>query len=134
MISYPLKTYLEKLRLWLRTTDVAPHAIGPTIVGRLKGAAYRICMKIRLVRQNGDILLADEALAAMAEPEDMNQGLPATTSGLEAMIQTLKDAYGEEEQMLDGPVVYKDAALRGTSAWTNTFQERDHHAKQRGSK
>lgn len=43
-------------------------------------------------------------------------------------------AYGEEEQMLDGPVVYKDAALRGTSAWTNTFQERDHHAKQRGSK
>jgi methylenetetrahydrofolate reductase (NADPH) len=36
--------------------------------------------------------------------------------------------YGEEEQMLDGPVVIKDNALRGTSAWGNTFLGRDHHA------
>ncbi len=38
-------------------------------------------------------------------------------------------AYGEEEQMLDRPVVYKNGALQGTSAWTNTFLERDHHSK-----
>jgi methylenetetrahydrofolate reductase (NADPH) len=38
-------------------------------------------------------------------------------------------AYGEEEQMLDGPVVVKDNALRGTSAWANTFLGRDHSAK-----
>ena len=38
-------------------------------------------------------------------------------------------AYGEEEQMLEGPVVIKDGALQGTSAWTNTFLERDHHAR-----
>ena len=38
-------------------------------------------------------------------------------------------AYGEEESMLDGPAVYRDGALRGTSAWSNTFLERDHHAK-----
>ena len=37
--------------------------------------------------------------------------------------------YGEEEQMLDGPVVIKDNALRGTSAWANTFLGRDHHAR-----
>jgi methylenetetrahydrofolate reductase (NADPH) len=41
-------------------------------------------------------------------------------------------AYGEEEAMLDGPVVIKDNALRGTSAWANTFLERDHHAKLAG--
>jgi len=35
--------------------------------------------------------------------------------------------YGEEESMLDGPVVVKDNALVGTSAWANTFLERDHH-------
>jgi methylenetetrahydrofolate reductase (NADPH) len=35
-------------------------------------------------------------------------------------------AYGEEEQMLDGPVVVKNNALRGTSAWANTFLHRDH--------
>ncbi|HSI79145.1 MAG TPA: methylenetetrahydrofolate reductase C-terminal domain-containing protein [Solirubrobacterales bacterium] len=40
-------------------------------------------------------------------------------------------AYGEETTMLDGPVVIKDNALRGTSAWTNHFLGRDHQARQR---
>ena len=35
-------------------------------------------------------------------------------------------AYGEEESMLDGPVVIKDGALQDTSAWLNTFLGRDH--------
>ena len=35
-------------------------------------------------------------------------------------------AYGEEEDMLEGPVVVKDNALAGTSAWANTFLGRDH--------
>ena len=38
-------------------------------------------------------------------------------------------AYGEEEEMLDGPVVVKDNALAGTSAWANAFLGRDHHAR-----
>ena len=38
-------------------------------------------------------------------------------------------AYGEEEEMLDGPVVVKDNALAGTSAWANTFLGRDHQAR-----
>ena len=38
-------------------------------------------------------------------------------------------AYGEEESMLDGPVVVKDNALAGTSAWANTFLARDHQAR-----
>jgi hypothetical protein len=37
-------------------------------------------------------------------------------------------AYGEEETMLDGPVIVKDNALARTSAWANTFLGRDHHA------
>lgn len=36
--------------------------------------------------------------------------------------------YGEEEQLLDRPVVFKDGRLRGTSSWANTFLGRDHHA------
>ena len=35
-------------------------------------------------------------------------------------------AYGEEEQMLETPVVVKDNALDHTSAWANTFLRRDH--------
>ena len=38
-------------------------------------------------------------------------------------------AYGEEETMLDGPVVIKDNALRGTSAWANAFLGRDHRGR-----
>jgi methylenetetrahydrofolate reductase (NADPH) len=38
-------------------------------------------------------------------------------------------AYGDEESMLDGPVVFKDNALAGTSAWANTFLGRDHLAR-----
>lgn len=38
--------------------------------------------------------------------------------------------YGEEESMLEGPVVVKDNALARTSAWANTFLGRDHQARQ----
>jgi methylenetetrahydrofolate reductase (NADPH) len=38
-------------------------------------------------------------------------------------------AYGEEESMLDRPVVFNDNSLRSTSAWANTFLGRDHHAR-----
>ncbi len=41
-------------------------------------------------------------------------------------------AYGEEERMLDGPVVLQNAALKRTSAWANTFLGRDHFTRQRG--
>lgn len=42
-------------------------------------------------------------------------------------------ACGEEERMLQGPVVYKDGALRGTSAWANTFLGRDHRSRKKNS-
>ena len=35
--------------------------------------------------------------------------------------------YGESEAMLEGPAVFANAALAGTSAWANTFLDRDHH-------
>jgi methylenetetrahydrofolate reductase (NADPH) len=38
-------------------------------------------------------------------------------------------AYGESDQMLDGPVVVKDNALNRTSAWANTFLGRDHNTR-----
>jgi methylenetetrahydrofolate reductase (NADPH) len=37
--------------------------------------------------------------------------------------------YGEEDTMLEGPVVFNDNVLRGTSAWANTFLGRDHIAR-----
>ena len=40
-------------------------------------------------------------------------------------------ACGEEEEMLHRSVVYRDDSLVGTSAWANTFMERDHHGRTR---
>ncbi|MBV9195666.1 MAG: methylenetetrahydrofolate reductase C-terminal domain-containing protein [Solirubrobacterales bacterium] len=38
-------------------------------------------------------------------------------------------AYGESDDMLDGPVVVKDNGLDRTSAWANTFLGRDHNTR-----
>jgi methylenetetrahydrofolate reductase (NADPH) len=38
-------------------------------------------------------------------------------------------ADGNEERMLERPVVYVDNQLRGSSAWANTFLERDHFSR-----
>ena len=46
MHDYPLKLYKEKLALWLRITDIEESKLGPTVVGRIKGPAYRIIMKM----------------------------------------------------------------------------------------
>jgi methylenetetrahydrofolate reductase (NADPH) len=38
--------------------------------------------------------------------------------------------YDQERELIDRPVVIKDASLAGSSAWANTFLRRDHHARQ----
>lgn len=37
--------------------------------------------------------------------------------------------FGDETNMLQRPVIFRDASLKNTSAWANTFLTRDHHAK-----
>jgi methylenetetrahydrofolate reductase (NADPH) len=41
--------------------------------------------------------------------------------------------YGEEERMLEGPAVYRNGALKETSAWANAFLGRDHRGKEPSS-
>ncbi|MCS7048569.1 MAG: methylenetetrahydrofolate reductase C-terminal domain-containing protein [Verrucomicrobiae bacterium] len=36
--------------------------------------------------------------------------------------------YGEHEHMLDGPAVFYNASLEGTSSWANFYRHRDHQA------
>ena len=38
-------------------------------------------------------------------------------------------AYGNEEEMLGGPVIFRNGALKGTSAWANAFLGRDNRGK-----
>ena len=50
MHNYPLKHYRERLALWMRITDVPAEKLGPTILGRIKGSAYRLIMKMRFTQ------------------------------------------------------------------------------------
>ena len=43
-------------------------------------------------------------------------------------------AYGEEQELLAGPAIIKNGALQGTSAWVNTYLERDHFANRPAAK
>ncbi len=36
--------------------------------------------------------------------------------------------FGQSQTMFDGPIVIYDARLKNTSAWANTYLDRDHHA------
>ena len=98
--SYSLITYEEKLRLWMRMTDIPGDCQGSVVVGRLKGSAYRIAMKIRLRRQDGSMLYQDEAVNAPAQAEDPGQGLEATPSGLQQILADLRTAFGDDSQDL----------------------------------
>jgi len=121
-----------------RTIDRAPKAIGKA------AHALEQAAKVSMFRCKdcGDCSLPEIAYVcpeSMCAKNQRNGPCGGTRDGLCEVYDTeciwsqayerLK-AYGEEEQMLDGPVVVKDNALAGTSAWANAFLGRDHRARQ----
>lgn len=109
--NYPFRTYLEKLRLWNRITDVNDNDKGATIVGRLKSDAYKTAMatKIQRVQNLEDpgrpgvfnlrvaTLTGDDAICSPASDAVLGEGgvllLPAQVSGVRAMLETLRGEY-----------------------------------------
>jgi methylenetetrahydrofolate reductase (NADPH) len=114
----------------------------PRAVGRIAHALEQVA-KVPMFRCQdcGDCSLPEIAYVcpeSMCAKNQRNGPCGGTRDGLCEVYDTeciwsqayerLK-AYGEEEEMLDGPVVVKDNALAGTSAWANTFLGRDHNAR-----
>ena len=75
MSNYPLKLYKEKLALWMRITDLDEEKQGPTILGRIKGPAYRIIMQMQVPRQPDEThdevwyVTGDEGVSAKKQPK-----------------------------------------------------------------
>ena len=122
-------------RALYRTIDKAPRPVGK-VAHALEQAA-----KVPLFhcRDCGDCSLPEIAYVcpeSLCAKNQRNGPCGGTRDGLCEVYDTeciwsqayerLK-AYGEEESMLEGPVVTKDNALARTSAWANTFLGRDHH-------
>jgi hypothetical protein len=98
--NYPLSLYEEKLRLWIRLTDIPEDCHGSVVVGRLKSSAYRLALKIRIRRQDGQLITGDEAVNLPRQQAQPAQGLPASPSGLEQIISDLRAAFGDDAQDL----------------------------------
>ena len=67
MHSYPLKLFLEKFDLWKRQTSVPENEIGVTLAGRLKDAAYRLAMKIKIQTYKTGVPGVTDSASAPAE-------------------------------------------------------------------
>jgi methylenetetrahydrofolate reductase (NADPH) len=124
-------------RAFYRAVEKAPRAVGK--LAHLAEQAVKVPMFH--CRDCGDCSLPEIAYVcpeSMCAKNQRNGPCGGTRDGLCEVYDTeciwsqayerLK-AYGEEESMLDGPVVIKDNALARTSAWANTFLGRDHNTR-----
>ena len=104
--SYPLRTYLDKVRLWYRVTNVEDEAIGPLLAGRLYGRASKLAMGLRVPRPHGGWDVGDAALVRLAveevrDPNDPNVVLQAyIPSGVQYLMNSLRQAFGMLDQDL----------------------------------
>ena len=115
--------------------------------GRLEKVAHRVELSLKVLsfgcRDCGDCSLPDVAFLcpeSQCAKNQRNGPCGGTREGkcevgdkecIWALAYDRLKAYGDEERMLDRPVVFKNAALKGTSAWANTFLDKDHHAKEK---
>lgn len=72
--KYPIRLYVQLLRLWWRQTEVSETACGPTIAGRLRGTALQVALalsrdRLDLTTGTRRIFTGDDLLTEPAHPE-----------------------------------------------------------------
>ena len=102
--TYPLKLYMERLRMWYRTYDGMDETVGPLVAGRLQGRAQAIAHSLRLPNPHGRVDVGDAALVRLSVEEvrdPMNGQIiqHAIPSGVQALCNALKEAFGDAEQV-----------------------------------
>eukprot|EP00435_Cladocopium_sp_Y103_P017768 s3364_g4.t1 len=102
--TYPLKVYMDRVRMWYRLWDGLDESVGPMLAGRLRGRAQSIALQIRLPTPNGDIDVGDAALIRLSvdEVRDPNTNeiiQHPQPSGVQALMTALRSAFGEAEQL-----------------------------------
>jgi methylenetetrahydrofolate reductase (NADPH) len=124
-----------RARGFYEAVDRSPKAVGRT----LHSLEQAVKVPLFQCRDCGDCSLPDIAYVcpeSQCAKNQRNGPCGGTREGLCEVYDTeciwsqayerLK-AYGEEEAMLDGPVVMKDNSLDRTSAWANALLGRDHN-------
>ena len=100
--TYPLRAYVERLRLFTRMTDLRNDQLGPAIAGRLKGRAFHLAMAMSFTcPRTGKVVNSDEVLAFEGYAPEMDAAgnmLPGADGGVKQLLDILRAKYGAEEQ------------------------------------
>lgn len=67
--KYPLKQFLERVKMWYRLYDGPDEAVGPLLAGRLRGRAQQLAMNLRLPDPHGHVDVGDAALVCLSVDE-----------------------------------------------------------------
>ena len=102
--EYPLKRYLELLELWVSQTDLEATKLGAAVAGRLGGRVQTLAIHLTITKRDLSVVRGMAALAFQGEPADPAAQPPqaATPTGLQALIQVLKEKYGATDQDQQG--------------------------------
>ena len=111
-LSYSLKQYKERLELWGQYNntpgqEMPSNRIGPAVVGRLRGAAYRLANKITIKIPDDErvepsirarTLVGAEAICfpGIDERPDAVPPFRKVKSGIQTILDVLEGRYGPE--------------------------------------
>ena len=103
-MEYPLKLYLERVKMWYRIYEGPDESVGPLLAGRLRGRAQQIALTLRLPDPHGGVDIGDSALVRLSvdEVRDPVNGQviqQAIPSGVQALLAALRAAFGEADQL-----------------------------------
>ena len=95
--NYPIKRYIDLLKLWYHLTDFTSAQCGPAAAGRLIGRPFALVTEgMSVTKQDGAVLRGEVALAHGGEPA--SQTAAATPNALNALMAILRTKYGTEAQ------------------------------------
>ena len=102
-MDYPLKLYLERVKMWYRIYEGPDESVGPLLAGRLRGRAQQIALTLRLPDPHGGVDIGDGALVRLSvdEVRDPVNGQviqQAIPSGVQALLAALRAAFGERSR------------------------------------
>ena len=110
IVRFPLRRYIQLLKLWWMQTDLSTERIGAAIAGRLKGAALQFAMQLtwsRLDRATltqvvhvAPKLFALPAEDAVFDPVTGVQISPSELSGAQYLVSKLQSEFSPSAQDL----------------------------------
>jgi hypothetical protein len=101
--KYTFRRWLERLRLWYRTTELSAEQAGPAVAARLQGRVFDTALSLRISLPDGRTIVGDEALAfpgadPVLDPQTGAVTTPRQDTGLQHLLRELTKRHGADDQ------------------------------------